>query len=239
MSHRSVRTERSTLPTRFSTSLVVAGVLALGACDSPGAEPDDRPLVPLAVGNSWTFASWYLDESWADTFRVEITGERTVRIDGADRRAFEQTLHRGGPSPYRWLYGNEPDGLHLYGGVSDTDTLLEGGLYLKYPARKGERYPFKRLAYHPDLGFYVSHTLTMHVVTTDTTITVGGRPLRCYGYRFRYRPADDVGEQWDVYEYYSPGAGHVAEVIRTYDPIVPDVHNTIKQQSTLIDYRVQ
>ena len=208
---------------------------SLIACDSTTEEEQGAPLVPLAVGNGWMYVASLAPPypPSPDTFSVEIVGQRTIIADGNEREAFEQIVRNdeGSLAPYRWLYGNEQGGHYLYGGVTDTSVFVSRSRVARYPARRGDREAFERIAFGFQRGFYVLDKPTRTVTHTDTTIVVAGRPLRCYGYEFRYATGDDTPDEF-VRDFYAPGVGHVLQQIA-------DLDGQVRSQVKLLSYEIR
>lgn len=81
----------------------------------------------------------YLDLGVVDTMRIEVTGSLNVNIKGHDAQAWRISEHSEGSIPprYAWLRSLTSEGVHLIGGISDTDTLLTERIEYKYPAAVG------------------------------------------------------------------------------------------------------
>jgi hypothetical protein len=195
--------------------------LLLAGCDSAGDEPLWQPephLVPLAVGNSWTFERSD-DIGNLDTFRIEITSTREIEADGKRRTVYEQSFTLGGTSaPYRWYVGNEPDGYYLYGGWSEAGDTTARESFWRYPVRKGDRYAGRAFGYNPERGVYAADVREWTVLAVDTLIDVRGQPMRANVYQFVFQPADDVAALWDIRYFNVPGVGNVKEEIWTIEP---------------------
>ena len=178
-------------------SLAPLAVVLLAGCDSGDPEADRLPLVPLAVGNTWTYRAIEFDrygvpidtverdrssEVVADTVVAGWTWYREAVVD-------EGTGDRGG----EWWAVRE-DG--LWSDPGDLDGA--GYLRLPYPAPPGATGAGR---------FGEAWTLA----STDTTVTVPAGTFRCHHYRYRsvYMVYDD-----DVF--YAPGIGRVLSVRHDY-----------------------
>ncbi|GIV58050.1 MAG: hypothetical protein KatS3mg042_1777 [Rhodothermaceae bacterium] len=169
-----------------------------------------------------------------DTFRVQIVDTFPFRVVGKTQQAFVWTRGRG-EMETKWLMQNREDGLHFVGGVNEQDTLLlsENTLRLRYPAEVGDRWTAYRLSYDWDEGSFSSMPLDYELLSTAAPYQTPAGEFICYQYHFRFRPAEDVFEEWDVYEYYAPGVGRVAEVIKgSFD-------GRVIQTTELLSYHVQ
>ncbi|GJQ22191.1 MAG: hypothetical protein HBSIN02_25460 [Bacteroidia bacterium] len=138
------------------------------------------------------------------------------------------------PPRYAWLRSLTSEGVHLIGGISDTDTLLTERIEYKYPAAVGNSWDVRTIAYSLDsLRFYDRDTLTYSLKSTDAEIQTPAGTFRCYLYQFSKRPADDVAAVWDYKYYLVPGKGLVGYFA------VSQSDSTIKEKSLLWKYRIQ
>ena len=180
---------------------LIAAFLAAGlaGCDSDPAAPGPSrdPLVPLAVGNAWTYRTVEFDRRGVPIDSVERSPSNevvaeTLAADGTWYRVsviYADTGDRGG---YWWAL--REDGLW-----SDPDDLDgAGSLYLPYPAspgatgagRLGERWT---------------------LASTDTTVTVPAGTFRSHHYRYR-----GTNMVYDDDVFYAPGVGRVLSVRHDY-----------------------
>lgn len=202
----------------------------LAACDSTVEEGPEGPtpeeLFPLEVGNRWLYRTWYLRPSLADSFVVEITGRLSFEHGGETLTAYAESRHLLGeePPPFRWLSGHGRDGLYLMGGIAPTDTMLTKRLVRRTPMRVGEGHRFTRLAYGtgwttgvaPEERFYVSDdTLEVRLLAERHPFETPLGTFDCYVYWYEFLPADDTAVLWDVFDYYVPSIGAVAQVIKS------------------------
>jgi hypothetical protein len=204
------------------------------ACDAtdPRSPVVDDEILPLAIGNYWDMRIEYV--GLVDTFRVQIVDTFPFRVTGKTQQAFVWTRGRG-EMETKWLMQNRVDGLHFVGGVNEQDTLLlsENTLRLRYPAEVGDRWTAYRLSYDRDEGSFNSMPLDYELLSTTAPYQTPAGEFICYQYHFRFRSAEDVFEEWDVYEYYAPGVGRVAEVIKgSFD-------GRVIQTIELLSYHVQ
>jgi len=217
--------------------LLCIGLLLLAACDGLGSGNDREPIRPLAVGNYWAYTV-EAPPFPLDSFRVEITRAVELPRDGQPMQTFAEQLFFEDDRPYSAsdeLYAHGPGGLYRWGRAAETDTLVLRQRTRKYPAEVGEAWPFIRVVYNRSTGQHlVRDTLTMTLVATDEEIETPAGTFTCYVYKYSFLPADDVATPWDVYDYFAPGVGNVAQIIRH-----PDDEDTIVQEVYLYDYRVQ
>lgn len=218
---------------------LIAGLLAscdvFGGDDDP--EVDTSVLLPLAVGNYWAYQTTWLDGAITDSSTVEITRRMPVTYEGEALTAFAESVRFNGlpPPEYEWLRGNGEGGLYMMGGIADTDTLVLRKLDRKYPAREGETWSAVRLVYRlsSTREFGVQDTVVVSLESTEEPIETPAGRFKCHVYKYSFRPANDVLEKWDVFEYYTPGVGLVKEVIRGQSD------GRLLYDTVLYNYRVQ
>jgi len=152
-------------------SLIFAGMLATGAlvsaCDSGGGNDGDEgqsALMPLKVGNSWTYEVPQGDGSTEAT--LEIT--RSVTIDDEQHYEMDPGLDQYETDGEPFLVRTEGDGVY----VMEEDLV---GFPLKYPAEDGEIY-----TYTDDDGNEYRITIT------DQTITVPAGTFDCLQYEIEF-----------------------------------------------------
>lgn len=116
------------------------------ACTGVSASSADGPLVPLALGNSWTYErTFHLPPTpETDTLKAEVTDKVHVSHDGETYEAavwgvYDPTAtdRPGFPRPLRW---NGPEGMYQLGGIAEADTFTTRLLQLQYPAEPGTEY---------------------------------------------------------------------------------------------------
>ena len=214
--------------------------LGLAACmqaTDPSQSIDTSVIRPLAAGNYWKYARWYISPNIADTFSVHITRKVPVTHEGKSFDAFTESviLSDGKLPSWEWLYGNDDGGLYALGGIAPTDTFVLKTLHRKYPGKSGESWLVFNLTYRlsSTKKFEILDTLMVDLLTTDELFETPAGTFECYVYRYTYDTGDDVFIKWDVLEYYAPGIGIVGEVFKS------QFDGDIKQKSVLIEYRVK
>lgn len=213
------------------TGVALFGLSCTGV-NSPVIE-EPKEIMPLSAGNRWTYLSGPF--SVPDTTILEITRQLPVTIDSVTYQASAYIYYvRGGTKPdFEWLYWHGDDGLYWLGGISAGDTLFNKILGFKYPAVSGTSWSVPIVAYSSfDDRFYIRDTLAFHLISTDEEFETPAGKFKCYVYKYSRKPADDVSEYWDYYNYYSPGLGLVALVVRGQSD------NRIVDKSILYDYRI-
>ena len=226
-------------PVLALAALLTVGLLA--GCDSAVEEGPEGPtpeeLFPLEVGNRWHYQTEYV--GILDSVTVEITGALDVEHGGKHYRAYVEQFYydyeEAARPPYAQLLAAGPGGLYVMGGMAPTDTLIGRYLNRKHPAEVGETWPMVRLSYRwggERPHFAISDTLEATFVTADEELETPAGRFRCYVYKYTYLPADDVASYWDVFDYYAPGVGLVAQIQRASDS------GELKQQMLLYAYEL-
>jgi hypothetical protein len=214
----------------------------LTRCDTTVGDPEPlQELVPLTEGNRWSYQLTYA--GIIDSFTVEITRSLDVRHEGHTYRVYGQSF-RPNVIPefplYAWLYANGRDGLYNMGGVADTDTFAVRFLHRKFPGRVGDTWPMRRIGYRESSSgkFEIIDTLWVRLVAIDEPIETPLGVFTCHVYKYTFQPAEDVAGLWDVFEYYAPGTGQVAEITRDH-PSPSSSSTEIKQQVLIYDFALR
>ena len=199
-------------------------------------------LIPLAVGNYWAYRdSFYSDnspiEGLTDSAKVVITNEFSHLPGSGDQQSYiwqwyyplDQELD------YKWIYWNGTDGVYILGGLSSADTLYTKHRILKYPVRLYASWEVPRLVYDlidqqwlldPDSSF------TYSCVAIDSLLMTPIDSFRCVVFHHRRRQAEDVAGYWDIYDFYTPDIGLVAQItLKSYN-------KTVFRKRLLYDYLV-
>ncbi len=218
-------------------TLLALGLLALSlaGCDSGGPPPpeprcvgplvpsSDEPLVPLTVGNTWTYQSTYyqIPTPRTDTFRAQVTAETRVCYEGKVYQAavwswLDPATER--PTFPQWLRWNGPRGYYTLGGIFEADTFKTRFLERKYPAEAGMEYDVPRFVYHKARQqFRFIDTLTHRVDSTRAEFTTPAGTFASYVFHHKRRPAPDVGGFWHYKSYYAPSVGPVGLIVKEDD----------------------
>jgi len=223
---------RSATPVALLLALCALATLLSAGCDSGGSEPPPLsscsgppavPLVPLAVGNSWTYESTYyqIPTAHTDTLSARITDRIEVHHKDQNYQAAvwawldpatDSTLFP------QWLYANGPCGQYMMGGIYEADTFTTRFVQQKYPAEVGMEYDVPRLVYHRyQRQFLFADTLEHRVDSTQAELATPAGTFASYVYHHKRRPAPDVEAFWNYYTYYAPGVGMVGQVVRKDD----------------------
>jgi|WetSurMetagenome_2_1015567.scaffolds.fasta_scaffold00220_24 hypothetical protein len=218
--------------------LVLAAAVLIAGCANPtaspgGVSPQNPPfpstpsILPLAVGNSWTYSLTAYDSLGkklspspteldlaipgvyglaGDTQLVALSRENY--LDSFDAYVYEyewDDRDSGALVVYRGSYLPGLRGLYVVGRYRGAQTSLFPAekLWLAYPADSGTTWRF-----HPDSADTAS-AATMEILSTDAQFfapderaMTAGRFLSCYLYK-------ETGPYYVSYYYYNPAVGCV------------------------------
>jgi hypothetical protein len=215
---------------RTRTLAAVAAALLLSAgCGSRWNSPviapiQVNPIVPMAVGNRWT----YVDSTFAtgtgqlqsvDSSRVEITGREDIRYQGVVCEAYDWTWTNpanGSPDDFSFVVGTAPNGIYEYGGRSSSGLFMPGRLLeLRYPVYLNDSWTAHEILHYASRGF-VDTTYTYQCSAPDTLLRTPAGMLRCveylYTYFFFYSNDPLHSHRSELFIYYRPGVGYVGFV---------------------------
>jgi hypothetical protein len=173
-------------------ALVLLLACSIGCSKQPTESKTVKPLVPLKIGNSWSYRYVH----WSDTSNSNWVwyeyGQWTDTIVGTQVIEGEQCFVFNGVSPYgsgHSIIRDRGDGILT---AEYVDQRIRDDLYFKYPAGPAESYKYTTLDTKEELS----------IATTRQTITVGAGSFESYVYRYT--------DRWGVWSYaFSPGVGMV------------------------------
>jgi hypothetical protein len=116
--------------------------------------------------------------------------------------------------PVEWFFRNYPDGLHLMGGRTDSDSAYQKKMFLKYPVAPGESWETERLVYDfLDEQFHVLDTVTYTCTDTNAVFAAKAGAMSCIVYYHKMdSPEPDVQASYAIYDYYHPQVGLVGRI---------------------------
>lgn len=213
-------------------------LIILSGCkdDVPnGPEKPDAPfsdgLMPLKVGNQWTYREYVLDGETGEikyelpgSFHLDLISEYLKgKYKGEEYEGLcwdTQYVGSGQESIVKWVYINKPDGLYQVGGLAKTDTSINNILHYKYPVKKGESWLVPRLFYEPNwyLQFFIDDSIRYECTDTAAVFHTPLGDIKCYVYRHLIDLGEDVLEDWEYFEYFKPGLGLVGAFVYGYYP---------------------
>lgn len=146
-------------------------------------------IMPLKVGNYWTFVDSSFDDAGlfieADTSTLSITGKKTIEYGGTSYEVFLWTWVTYG-SDHSWLAANSAGGLYIFGGTSAKgDYILTKSLSIKYPAETGDEWAEYNVRYSSmDSSFRIEDTTVTKCSSLDAALASPIGNLSCYTYEY-------------------------------------------------------
>lgn len=188
----------------------------------------DAGLVPLAVGNRWTYIDSSFSNGQVSTFNtvLGISGTSNIQYQSQPYTVYHWnwlnpvTLE---PGKIAWLMANGPEGVYDFGGrTAQGDTVMAKNLYVKFPARLGETWKRVEIL---NAGSYIilGDTLVVTVVSTNEVLDTPAGKIRCYVY-------SSQRGSLNVLEYYSVNMGYVA--------LIQMFNGTITFKKVLSSYQI-
>ncbi len=205
-------------------------LFVISACSNRGTDSgiSDDQIVPVAVGNSWSYmelpAAGFSGDTIVYTLIITKDTMMTLNIGGIINigRWFRVTGLAGIPPTY---YADRSDGNWMTFFINDGLNIIPViSLVAKYPASIGDTYT--RL-YPPPIN---TGSQNVEVISTGASVTVPAGTFSCVGYRMTL--LSDGRRQADAY--YSLGVGLVK--INHYD-LAPG-NNSVTRETRLTGYNV-
>jgi hypothetical protein len=200
-------------------------------------------ILPLSVGNSWqtvryTYIGDKIVTGLTDSARTSIIADMMVSVSGEQYMASVEAgyypVESNSPQDLKWLYWNGKDGLYMLGGFSSSDTLIKKVFLLKYPASPGDTWTVPHIVFDSYLNkFVIKDSTNYDCVATNQELSVPCGTFSCYVYHFRMKPASDVVEEWDYYQYHAPQIGLIGTIVKS------SIDSTTKFKILLYKYNVQ
>jgi len=166
------------------------------ACDKENSGDEDlkvSALVPIKLGNSWTYKETHyhsyfdVQETTIDTFSQTVTGPYS--INGVNYYSMEDSKEIQFPNYTRLLFGNDAYGnMMTYGGFSNIDTLIFNSVYLKKNATSGEVWTTSGLGMNYEDYSFIENPCTFKCISTDTLITTPKGNFHCMAF-------EDISEE--------------------------------------------
>ena len=209
---------------KYCSILTVMIVFLLSSCDKDN-DLDKKSIVPLSVGNKWTYKLFQIEEGQKVEYEnstITIDKKTTLNIDGEAITAFQKTLKQGNFSSQSFV-GTSSDGFYNLGEIVDLtnmvqsstshqivylgeDTLKYKMLGAKYPIKLSDKWETNKigLSYESENGVITitskSMTVSVECIETNKLIKTGLREFECIGYKY------NAGDYYDIV-YYAVGYG--------------------------------
>ena len=185
----------------------IISILTFYSCsDEPTKNNEKQALIPLKAGYSWVFAQSLVIGSSVklDTITAFIESHRAVTFQNNSYQVFVwKEKDKFQQINAFTLITSESDGYYNYGGGSDTNSVTNRQLWLKYPTNTNDNWLFNYYYYsYPDNKFHCD-TCSVTCMSISDTVTVPAGSFNCY--QFRY----DMPHNYRTIEYWSPGVGLV------------------------------
>lgn len=206
-------------------TLLGSGCLILAACLFEENPVPEVRIVPLVVGNTWTYRDstiYVPTEGGTDSVVIDsalraITGTRTVMHEGRTEIVYLENAVRRPEDAPRAVFtyvAHGPLGLYTRGYATGDLAVFDDVLHVKYPATTGERYPTWFVSLRPGDSagsppVRLRDTLEIEVVNADTTCIVPAGTFACLHYR-GWRP----GAILHADAFYAPGVGYLGSITR-------------------------
>ena len=155
-----------TLPTSLP-ALVITMLLVVTCVTQAQQSPS---LLPLAVGNSWSYEMTSSRRGRVDTALQTIAIDRDTVMSGI--RMYRAPLGSGA-----W-FGNGDGGVYAW----SDDFSSEPVLFFRYPLAKGEGYEFTA----------DRQTFTIDVIAVDEIVELASGSARCIHYRMRSEEGEEA-----------------------------------------------
>lgn len=170
-----------------------------------------------------------------DTLRFEIRKHHNIAASSGP--AYTRIDYFNGlevDRPGQYLFANRPDGLHIVGYITPEDSVFYDTLLYPYPARVGDKGAFVRAGRDPVTDeLRIGDTLEVEVLATNTMLDTPAGSFSAYHYRFLIPPPFDVAIGDYVDNYFAPGVGRIAQIVRS-----PSNTDHIKYRLTLDAYEL-
>jgi hypothetical protein len=170
------------------------------SCDDQTDSTVSGVIMPLKVGNYWTFVDSSFDDAGlfieADTSTLSITGKKTIEYGGASYEVYLWTWITYG-SDHSWLAANGDGGLYIFGGTSvKGEYILTKSLSIKYPADSGDEWEEYNVMYSSmDSSFRISDTTVTTCSSLDAVLASPLGNLSCYTYEY----SEDFGAAKNIF----------------------------------------
>ncbi|HEY4612495.1 MAG TPA: hypothetical protein VII11_05895 [Bacteroidota bacterium] len=212
----------------YGIVFLVLFVLSCEKNDNPVGDDKADVIMPLTVGNQWSFIDSTFSTSGAfvrrDSSRLGITGTTSIQYGGATVQVFQWNwfnIQTGVADPWKWLTCNEPDGRYVYGGQSAKGTfVLSKSLSEKFPVTVGDTWLRYNIITTGDSTFKVRDTLLMRCTALEEPFNTSAGTLKCIVYYYQQPPTIPGTVIRDQWLYYVPNLGYVGLVGRQNGVVV-------------------
>ena len=224
----------------YVAGIAFVATFVLVSCDTGPGEPDPAvcraepvpgALMPLAVGNHWDLHRIRAGiEAPLDTLRLLVSSEFSGESTSGLVTGFRRLQYRlGTPPPETSRIEIGDGGVHRVAWVGPNDTLYVDNVPFPYPATMGTRSSLVR-PFYDEGTWQIRDTLDVELIAVDEVIETPAGRFEAYVYKYYNPPPFDVLFGDDIYDYYVPGIGHVAQIWKS------PTDNSVKTSYFLVDY---
>lgn len=164
-------------------------IASITSCDEKTDSNVSGVIMPLKVGNYWTFVDSMFDDVGnfvsSDTSTLSITGKKSIEYQNVSYEVFFWTWTTFG-ADHSWLTWNGLEGLYLFGGTSaKQDYILTKTLSIKYPANVNDQWEKYNVTYSSmDSSFRIYDTTTITCSSHNALLASPLGDLACYTYEY-------------------------------------------------------
>lgn len=237
---------------RFLKMLLLAAlIVSCNNSNEPVIPKEDVPLMPLKIGNHWTYLGYYLTEDGTVdypeylenyAFGYKISDTLSINIEGKKYCTYKlaqydpQTNYVS--SDAKLIYNNALSLYYAGNFKANKVSLTFNDMVFKYPVKKNDSYKAHTF-YYNTYGNYlrIPDTLTTDYVcvSIDSLFTTPIGEFKCVVYKTRLM-LDDIFYLGDLYSFYKPGIGLIGTILMNYSYITQSHHYFLKE--VLINYKL-
>ena len=193
--------------------------------DGPVSQVDSSAdvIVPLAVGNQWTYIDSIYTVSGTfekvDTIKLGITGKRTVIYEGKSTDVFYWNWYTDNkPDTTVWLCRNEAGGCFGYGmQYSESNYIISKTPWLKFPASVGDSWKSLGYSYNDSTRTYTADTSIYTCTSINEKLKTAKGEMESYVFNTQYSYS---GQKYSLDMYFVKNIGYVGLVLKIDGVIV-------------------
>ncbi len=185
----------------FKLVLVLSTIIFLVSCDeiSEPAKIESQLLMPLKIGNEWTYTDSVFEESSVkvEDIKYLVTRFDDVNIGYKQYKTFVLTgFNTKNEQVVQEFYSCNSTGLYNYGSENEPFKMLYRDLLLKYPVLVNERWN-TYFHYFSPISYRFSHdTCSVECLSIKEQITVPAGNFKCVKYQYTLNTGVKAVEYW-------------------------------------------
>lgn len=202
--------------------LLIVVILLFSGCKSDNpVDPNEESInviMPLQVGNQWTYIDSTFDENdalvYVDSLKLGIIGKTNIKHEGENIDLFHWSwISNEGGIPYgdQRLARNENDGLSFFGKrILDENYVHGKSLEIKYPAAVGDTWEVESFLYSSeDSSFSTGNSMFVTCKSINEKFLTSLGEMECYVYLFQ----KSINNEEDSFSlYFNKNLGYVGGV---------------------------